>query len=41
MNYRVQFEGKALVQLNALPLLTFHVENLAELIRTFDIAWVG
>ena len=83
MTYRVEFEGAALVQLNALPsaafdalvervvalvqepwdadlmapgndpayrqaifgegygLLSFHVDDATELIRIFDIAWIG
>jgi hypothetical protein len=83
VNYRVEFEGLALVQLNGLPpdafdalvervielvhapwdaelmerdgdsawrqvvfglglgLLSFRVDDLAELIRIFDIAWIG
>jgi hypothetical protein len=83
VSYQVRFEGKALVQLNGLPLaafeaivervadlvdepwdavlmtdggdpayrqttfgqgyglLTFRVDDTAELIRVFDIAWIG
>jgi hypothetical protein len=83
VSYRVEFEGKALVQLHGLPtaafdaivervadlvhapwdavlmtnggdpayrqttfdqglgLLTFRVDDTAELIRIFDIAWIG
>lgn len=83
VNYRVRFEGGALVQLNGLPaaafnalvervvdlvdepwdasvmppgddpafrmtvfdagngLLTFHADDIAEVIRIFDITWIG
>ncbi len=47
MTYRAEFEGAALVQLNGLPKAAFDalVERVAvlaaELIRIFDILWMG
>jgi hypothetical protein len=39
VSYRVRFEGAALVQLNGLPAAAF--DALAEIIRIFDITWIG
>jgi hypothetical protein len=46
VSYSVRFEGATLVQLNGLPTAAFdalleRVVVLAEIIRIFDITWIG
>jgi hypothetical protein len=46
VSYNVGFGGGALVQLNGLPAVAFdalleRADDAAELIRTFDITWIG
>ena len=43
MNYRVEFHAAALAQLDGLPSQAFDtlVDERRELIRIFDVTWVG